>query len=286
VLACEFQVTVDCEQLLARLDRMAKHVPRREPASDAHAFAVRRRHTLEALREPDGGYRFRESGHESEVHADPRSAAEAIFRRMLDLSLAVLPEFIKIHAGCASRDGVRLLAIGPTRAGKSTLMTRLLYEGFAVHCDDVVLLRGEEVFPYPRRFSIRPPTVGLIPQLAPFAASLDSDEGSGDIAFDPSDLGFEWSVAPGPVDAVFFLQPDTEGSTRLETCPKYAMAARVMAQSNLPIGGPGPWASDICTMLDRADCYVLYWRDLETSVAAVKDALLRCRRFDARIARR
>jgi hypothetical protein len=225
--------------------------------------------------EAGGGYRLGENGRDSETHTTARSAAEAVFRRMHELSLAALPEFIKIHAGCASRDGSRLLAVGPARAGKSTLITRLLYSGFDAHCDDVVLLLGRDVLPCPRRFSIRPPTLTLIPQLAGLASGHD---GGADIAFDPADLGFDWRVEPGPVDAVFFLQSAADGPTRLEPLPKFAMAARVMAQSNLPIGGARPWVSEICSMLDTADCYVLHWRGLEDSAAAVTGALLGRRR--------
>ena len=86
-----------------------------------------------------------------------------LFWRMHELALAALPEFTRIHAGCATWGGRRFVAAGPPRSGKSTLMARLLYEGFHVHCDDLILLQGGEVLPYPRRFFLRRAGAALIP---------------------------------------------------------------------------------------------------------------------------
>ena len=101
--------------------------------------------------------------------------------------------------------------------------------------------------------------MALIPQLV--TQSVDSFEWAGwdpgSLALDPSMLGFEWRIEPAPVDAVLFLELDAGGEARLEPCPKYAMAERLMFQSNQPAGGPGEWVRDVCAMLDRAACFVL-----------------------------
>jgi hypothetical protein len=265
LLACEIGLSTDCERLLARFDGMMQRA--------AQGYPVSRHHRFQAWR-LGGRYRICENGQEREWQEDPRSAAAALFRRIQDLALEALPEFTKLHAGCASARGKRLVAVGPAHSGKSTLMARLLYEGFAVHCDDIVLLRGGEALPYPRRFWIRPPTLPLIPQLAAVASRRPEAEGDDELALDPSELGFEWRVEPGPVDAVLFLEPGREGETRLERSPKYEMASRVMAHSSLPAAGARQWISDIVSMLDRADCYVLHWRALEPSVRLVTRAVL------------
>lgn len=265
MLACEFRLTVDCQRVLTHLDRLLPHAIQHYPVS--------RRHHLHVRGAP-GGYRVG-AGDGTDFHRTPRAAAQNVLMRIHDLSLAALPEFTRIHAGCASRDGKRLLAVGPARAGKSTLMSALLYEGFAVHCDDIVLLRAGEVLPYPRRFLIRSSTVALLPALAAVPAQPDDDDGGdgdGELALDPSELGFEWRIEPGPVDAVFFLRPDPDRPSRVEPCPKYEMAALVMAHTNLPRGGRGPWVRDICAMLNRARCYTLRWQELEASLRAVTGA--------------
>jgi len=236
---------------------------------------VWRRHRLEAYRVEGGGYRLQEDGRPLGPEPDASAAARALFWRMQELVLRALPDYTMLHAGCATRDGRRLLAAGSGYSGKSTLMTRLLYEGFDVHCDDLVLLHRSEVVPYPRRFFIRPESVALVPQLA--ARTWDPFEWGGwepgSFALDPSALGFEWRIEPAPVDAVLFLERDTDGGARLEACPKYLMAERLMSQSSRPASGPRDWIRDVCAVLDRAECFVLRSGDLEASVVAVKRVL-------------
>ena len=268
MLACEFEVAADCDNLLRRLEGLA---PR-----PAQQFPVSRRHRFEARRVDGGGYRLHENGRLREHRPDVDAAVRALLYRMHELTLAALPDFSRLHAGCATWSGRRLVAAGPARSGKSTLMARLLYEGFDVHCDDLLLLRRGEVLPYPRRFFLRRDSVALIPQLVATAADLLEWEGwdPGSLALDPAALGFEWRIDRGPVDAVLFLERDAGREARLAPCPKYAMAERLMFQSTQPSGGPGQWARDVSAMVDRADCFVLRSGHLETSVAAVKHALM------------
>lgn len=255
----------DCADVLRRLDHL---MPR--PAQPTLAA---RRHRLEAYR-ADGAYRLQEDGRPSGQEPDAAAAARVVFWRMHQLALDAMPDFSRVHAGCASWEGRRLVAAGPARSGKSTLMARLLFEGLDVHCDDLVLLRRGESLPFPRRFFIRPESVALIPQLA--ARSIDSFEWGGwdpgSLAVDPSALGFEWKIECAPVDVVLFLERDT-GGARLEACPRHAMAERLMFQSNPSAGGPGAWVRDVCALVDRADCFVLRSGDLEGSVSVVKDLL-------------
>lgn len=266
LLACDFSVVADCEEVLGVLDCLVQHAAQRYPVSRRHHFAASR---------TDEGYRLREDGRELDPRWDARSAAELLYGRMHELALAALPEFTKIHAGCANWRGNRLVVAGPARSGKTTLMTRLLYEGFAVHCDDIVLLRHGDVLPYPRRFWVRLQAVPLLPQIAAFAARVPETEGH--VALDPSELGFEWQIDPAPADAVLFLEPNHGEATRLEACTKVSMAERIMSQSNLPAAGARDWVKDICGLVEHATCFVLRSGDLDTGSAAVKDALWRQR---------
>ena len=266
MLACEFEVISDCAELLRRLDHM---VPR-----PAQPVLPGRRYQLAACRD-GGGYRLEENGRPIGRERDQAAAARTLFWRMQVLALEAVPEFSRIHAGCASRNGRRIVAAGPARSGKSTLMARLLFEGFDVHCDDLVLLRRGEALPYPRRFFIRPEAVALIPQLA--ARSIDPFEWGGwdpgSLALDPLVLGFPWRIESGPVDIVLFLERDTCDTARLEASPKHAMAERLMFESTSPAGGPGDWVRDVCALVDRADCYVLRSGSLGASVSVLKEVL-------------
>jgi hypothetical protein len=259
LLACRIDIRVDCERLAAHLDQLLPRAEQRYPISREHRLVVRR----------DGDvYRISEDGVERWEESDPLSAAYAVGARVHALALAAMPDFTKIHAGCASWDGRRFLAVGPPESGKTTLMARLAYEGFAVHGDELVLVKDGEALPYPRRFGVRAPTVALIPALAEGRV-----EHAGPLVTDPAQLGFQWVIDRRPIAAVFYLVPNHDAETRLEPCPKHVMAQRVMSQSTAPRTGAQQWIRDVCDMLDRAFSYTLQIGNLDEAVAILKEVL-------------
>jgi hypothetical protein len=226
-----------------------------------------RQHRL-AVRRDGATYRISEDGIERWEESDPLSAAYAVAARVHALALAAMPDFTKIHAGCASWEGRRFLAVGPPESGKTTLMARLAYEGFAVHGDELVLVKDGQALPYPRRFGVRAPTVALIPALAEGRTVHD-----GPLVTDPAQLGFEWVIDRRPIAAVFYLVPNHDGQTHLLPCPKHVMAQRVMSQSTAPRTGTQQWIRDVCDMLDGAFSYTLKLGNLDEAVAVLKEAL-------------
>lgn len=262
LLACRMEVSVDCDRLARWLAPMLQHAVQRYPVS--------RVHHLEARRDV-GGYLIVEDGVDRGAEPTVESAGYALTARMHALALAALPEFTKIHAGCASWQGRRLLAVGPPEAGKTTLMTRLIYEGFSVHGDELVLVKDGQVLPYPRRFGVRAATVPLIPGLA---AARQGDS-HGPLVTDPGALGFEWIIEAAPAAAVAYLEPNHGGTSRLIPCAKYAMVQRVMSQSTPPRSGKSQWIRDVCDMLDVASTYMLMLGNLDEAVAAVREVLQR-----------
>jgi hypothetical protein len=259
LLACNFSLVSDCEEFLATLDSQVQHASQNYPVSRYYRFEVQRM---------ENGYRIREDAIDRPSQPDADAAAESLVARMYDLSMDALGEFTKIHGGCASLNGKRMVFSGPTRAGKTTLMTRLLYEGFAVYCDDIVLLSRGNVLPYPRRFWIRSQAVPLLPELATVAHRLRNTQDH--LPLDPTEIGLEWHIDAAPVAAVFFLEPNHGSATELLPCPKYAMAKLIMSQSVVPSGGAQDWIRDVCAMLDKAESYVLRSGGLDPAVAAVK----------------
>jgi hypothetical protein len=258
VLACAFTIAAQDEEVLAHLDRQVPHAVQHYPVS--------RRHRLEVRRSPDS-WHVEEDGRLVRPATDARDAADALFWRMYDVSLDAMGDHTRVHAGCAGLAGRRLVAVGPAHSGKSTLMTRLLYDGFDVHCDDIVLVRRGEAVPYPRRFRVRPAALDLLPAVAAIAPTLPVDRDC--VALDPVEQGFRWEIAPGPADVVVFIQPAHGGPARVEPCPRHEMARRVMAQSNLPAGGVRDWMADVGALVDGASCHVLHSGNLDSSVAAL-----------------
>ena len=262
LLACRFHVTTDCEHVVSWLDRLCHRAEQQHPVSEHHRFDVYR---------VDAGYRIVEDGRDAGSESRPGAVGYVLFQHMHRMALAALSGHTKIHAGSASWNGRRFLIVGAAQSGKTTLMTRLLYEGFTVSGDELVLVRAGRAQSYPRRFGVRPGTVALIPQLAPLAAAVSGRAGM--FPVDPAALGFEWRIGAGPVSAVFVVEPNHGGDSAVAPCPKYLMAQRLMTHSWAPDGGVRDWIAEVCAMLAAADCYTLRLGDLGAAVAALRDAL-------------
>jgi hypothetical protein len=267
LLSSEFCIMVDGEDVARTLDTLAFHA--------AQDGGTTRRHRLEVVREGDG-YRIRENGQAGEHVRDPAAAGRSVQERVHALALAALDGHAKLHAGCAAFHGRGVLFVGAGRAGKTTLMTRLLYEGFAVQGDDTVVLRDGRAMAFPRRFRVRRGTLALVPQLSPRTPpwAIDSPpNGYHVLVVDPAELGFAWRIAPIPVDAVFLLEPAHGRPSRVVPCPRYQMARHLMSQSIAPAGGARPWIGEIAALVGKASCYVLELGDLDSAVRAVNEAL-------------
>jgi hypothetical protein len=270
LLACEFHVSTDAEPVMRWLDRVRP--------SALQDYAISRRHRVE-VRGEAGGYRVREDGEDRGLIADPDEAGALVERRLHELAFGALADCTKVHAGCATWRGRRFLVVGHGRAGKTTLMTRLLVDGFGVEGDEMVLVSDGRAVAYPRRFGIRRRTLGLVPRLGALAPHLagapDSDEPDGYqiLALDPSQLGLSWRIGCGPVDVLFLLDGRHAAPTRALGCPAHAMVQGVMAQSNPPSGGRAAWVRDVCSLVRGAAGYRLTLGDLDSAASTVRQCL-------------
>ena len=270
LLACEFQVSADAEDVIRWLDGVRPSAVQDHP--------VRHRHRLD-VRQEAGGYRVSEDGQDRGVSPGPEAAGALVERRLHELAFDALGDCTKVHAGCGTWRGRRFLIVGDGRAGKTTLMTRLLFEGFAVEGDEMVVVRDGRVAAYPRRFGIRQPTLSLVPQVGALAPDLtragepDPSGGYQVLAFDPSQLGLPWRIASGSVDVLFLLDGRHAGPTRARPCPQQVMVQRVMTQSNPPDAGRAAWVRDVCTLVSGAAGYLLTLGDLDSAVTTVRECL-------------
>jgi hypothetical protein len=267
LLSCEFLVSTNAEDFVRWLDGVRPSAVQDHPISRRYRFEVRG----EA-----GGYRVLEDGEDHGVIAGLEHAGALVERRLHELAFRALAECTKIHAGSATWRNRRFLVVGQGRAGKTTLMTRLLVEGFSVEGDEMVLIRDGRAVAYPRRFGIRRRTLGLVPQvgaLAPYSSDTpESDEPDGYqiLALDPSQLGLPWRIGSGPVDMLLLLDGRHAGPTEARACPDHIMVRGVMAQSNPPSTGRAAWVRDVCTVVRGAASYLLTLGDLDSAVAIVR----------------
>ncbi len=185
-------------------------------------------------------------------------------------------ESIRIHAGCGELDGRRFLVAGDKGAGKTTLMVRLLFEGFRVIGDELVLVRDRRAIPFPRRFHIKQESMNLLPELNSLFASLPynmTSYGHKMFSFTPQDAGYEWKIDEGDIHSIFYLEPNHGGQTRIEECPKYMMVNRVMPMSFLSETEDHMKINQLCNMIDRANCYILHVGDLEGAVSTIQEKM-------------
>jgi GTPase SAR1 family protein len=54
------------------------------------------------------------------------------------------------HGSAVARDGLAILLVGPPGSGKSSLALALAERGFQPVADDYVLIRGEQLVPFPK----------------------------------------------------------------------------------------------------------------------------------------
>jgi hypothetical protein len=271
LLACEFHLLTDTETVAERIDGL------RPSAVQDHE--ITRRYRLEILSER-GGYRVREGNRAAEFEGELDAAVAFLDRRLHELAFDALAGFTKIHAGCGRWNECRFLVVGNKGAGKSTLMTRLLFENAcAVEGDEMVLVNDGQVVAYPRRFGIRRQTLQLIPDLSSLPINTLSDPGPDELggfhvlALDPAQLGCAWHIRQGPAHFVFFMAARHMAPTRLTPCAPQMMAQRLLAQSAPPSGGSSQWIRDIGALVRNAATYELTIGDLDSAVACMRECI-------------
>jgi hypothetical protein len=267
VLACEVSLATGCDDLAGKLDYVTVDAVQWFPRSRRVAYDVER---------TDDSYLVREDGDVCHRAGSADEAVIALFHRMHAATYREMAGCPRLHAGCGAYAGAMFLAAGPKGAGKSTLMAKLVFEGFEVFGDEMVLGLGREVIALPRRFHLKPPALDLLPEVAAVADRLPfvlGDTGLKILAFDPTDAGRPWTIRPGTPAAIFFLEPNHAGPTTIEPCAKVVMTRLLMTQSALDGADAAAWIRSIGALVRAADCYRLHVGDLSTAASLMQATL-------------
>lgn len=262
------RVGLDCPDLDRWLDA---HLPLR--AAQACEIATWRRF---AVARAANGYHILEDGQEVDIEPSVSDAGANLYRRIHEHALQTGADFTHVHGGSGDFQGVRFIVVGERGSGKTTLMLRLLVDGFAVHGDELLFTDGGHAVAFPRRFRMKRGVLALVPGLAAVAPALTVAETGAEAALliDPADVNAPWDVRPSAVDAVFYLEPNHGGRSRVRPCRKHVMASWLMRQSRAPCHGIRRWIEDVSALVENAHCYTLQNGNLDEAVADIRDQLL------------
>lgn len=121
-----------------------------------------------------------------------------------------MTSFFRIHSGGVTRNGQGTLLVGPKGAGKSTLVTRLVADGFSLLSDDEVWIHPRTLmaYPSPRHILLKGNALELFPNYTgEFIAEGDDQE---DLWWlDPEDIRRNCRAIPAPIWGILFIVPFT-----------------------------------------------------------------------------
>ena len=233
----------------------------------------------------EAGYEFVLNGRTYEIKRDGEvcHASDDISNTVFSLqwlihleALRGITDRVRVHAGCGEWEGKRFIVVGDKGVGKTTLMIRLLYGGFRIVGDELALIKQGRAVPFPRKFHIKEGSMGLLPDMAELFDSLPfnwTTYGQKMYSFTPRDAGCAWKIDEGDIQAVFYLEPNHGGDTRIEECPKYRMVEKIMPMSFLSETADHLKIGELCRMIDSAHCYIIYIGELEGAVSGLQEKM-------------
>lgn len=114
-----------------------------------------------------GAYDVLEEGDHLATLPTAADVADAIYVRAHRRAFerASLAGWVRVHAATLDLDGARVLLVGPSGTGKTTLALRLLLDGVAVLGDESVLLRPGASAAVPRPFHVKAATWDVLADL-------------------------------------------------------------------------------------------------------------------------
>lgn len=172
------------------------------------------------------------------------------------------PGLISLHAAAVRLHGRTLLFCGDNRAGKSTLVTRLMADGARGLGDDMLALHQGSIFSFGVAPRLRLPLPSS-PTLQRFMSDRPGirDRYYGYLAPSPDDLA-PWGERHGP-DAVILLERTPGSRAALLPAPAATGMDNVLARFLIPDGG-APEVLRLGThLLDALPCRILRYDDLD-----------------------
>jgi len=180
-----------------------------------------------------------------------------------------------VHCAAASIDGRLALFTGDRGAGKTTLLLRLMLDGAAFHCDEMVLAHDGVATTLPRRLHVKDGTLAQLPEVAeacedkPF---VKHGKGPRFYPVDPTELGHQWASVSGRPSVIFRLVPAFDQPPVLTPIPQIQMVKTLMCQTLSGHLNVGRQVENICSMVRGVPCFELRVGSLTETSALVRRA--------------
>jgi hypothetical protein len=174
-----------------------------------------------------------------------------------------------LHAATAIKNGVRGIFMGNRTYGKTTLMLRLLQEGFRIEGDELVLIGTKDVLAVPRRLRVKEGTLPLVPEFAQAitaSPSVRTWEGILIYSVNPTIGDGTWRIDRGQADNLFFIEPNHGGSSILTPMPREEAFGHLVTAAVMPASAKAAAAVHLRTMALKAHCWRLQLGDLDRAV--------------------
>ncbi len=174
------------------------------------------------------------------------------------------------------RPTARILVVGESGAGKTTLTLRLLDAGYAVEGDEQFIVWPNRAIARPRTLRVKDGSLAHVPRLAAAIAAsprIEFWDGAPLYAVDPAIAGRPWRIAEGGVEDIFFLEPNHGGLSRLKPLAAHEALRRLLAESTLPTSAVGQAVVRLRGILAKARLHALLLGDLDRALWQISNAI-------------
>jgi hypothetical protein len=182
---------------------------------------------------------------------------------------------VVVHAAAAQRDGVVAVFPAPMEAGKTTLVARLVHDGWGYLTDEAAAIDPATfcVVPFPKPLSIDRGSWSVLSMLRPRLTGVPDHFHSGQWQVPASEIN-RVASDPGPVRLLVTPRYDPAQPTRLVPLRRIEML-RVLVEQTFAFDGPQ--LSTLANVVRGSDCYQLVVNDLDGACALLHDVVTRCR---------
>jgi hypothetical protein len=165
--------------------------------------------------------------------------------------------------------GQRGLLVGDAGFGKTTLVLRLIGEGFAIEGDELAVVGQGWTIALPRRLRVRRESLRWVPHLAAeieTAPAIRDWDGRTIYSIDPGLGRRAWRIERGPVDHLIFIEPNHGGSSVMGALTADQAFTRLIDKAYMPPSGKAAAAASLRLLALGGHSWKLQLGDLDRAL--------------------